>query len=205
MPTYSTRTPDSGWSQRPTRPLARRFDASRDASGIPSRRAKIGQKPAKVELRDRAPRAATHQARDRSDTTGNSPQTNHINTISALFPGGGGISSVCGSSADAPRSRAPSNLPHALDRGTPKPAADFTSGEIVAAPARQVLRTRKGRWGMPDQDELDAMTKAWTYAVLDALEAADDKTRLEIVRILCPAGFTIVPTDMVELPKEPKN
>ena len=46
---------------------------------------------------------------------------------------------------------------------------------------------------MPDQDELDAMTKAWTYAVLDALEAADEKTRLEIVRILCPAGFVIVP------------
>ena len=61
------------------------------------------------------------------------------------------------------------------------------------------------RWGMPDQDELDAMTKAWTYAVLDALEAADDKTRLEIVRILCPAGFTIVPTEVMEMPKGQKN
>jgi hypothetical protein len=58
---------------------------------------------------------------------------------------------------------------------------------------------------MPDQDELDAMTKAWTYAVLDALEAADEKTRLEIARILCPAGFVIVPTEMMEMPKEPKN
>jgi hypothetical protein len=48
---------------------------------------------------------------------------------------------------------------------------------------------------MPDQDEIDATTKAWTYAVLDALEAADDKIRLEIVRILCPAGFAIVPMD----------
>ena len=58
---------------------------------------------------------------------------------------------------------------------------------------------------MPDQDELDAMTKAWTYAVLDALEAADDKTRLEIVRILCPAGFVIVPAGTVDLPKQQKN
>jgi hypothetical protein len=46
---------------------------------------------------------------------------------------------------------------------------------------------------MPDQDDLDAMTKAWTYAVLDAAEAADEKTRLEIARILCPAGFVIIP------------
>jgi hypothetical protein len=58
---------------------------------------------------------------------------------------------------------------------------------------------------MPDQDELDAMTKAWTYAVLDALEAADEKTRLEIVRILCPAGFVIVPTETMNLPREQKN
>ena len=58
---------------------------------------------------------------------------------------------------------------------------------------------------MPDQDELDAMTKAWTYAVLDALEAADEKTRLEIVRILCPSGFAIVPAEAMEVPKEQKN
>jgi hypothetical protein len=45
---------------------------------------------------------------------------------------------------------------------------------------------------MPDQDDLDAVTKAWTYAVLDAAEAADEKTRLEIARILCPAGFVII-------------
>ena len=58
---------------------------------------------------------------------------------------------------------------------------------------------------MPNQDELDAMTKAWTYAVLDALEAADENTRLEIARILCPAGFVIVPTEAMELHKERKN
>jgi len=32
----------------------------------------------------------------------------------------------------------------------------------------------------------------WTYAVLDAVKAADENTRLEIVRVLCPAGFAIV-------------
>ena len=58
---------------------------------------------------------------------------------------------------------------------------------------------------MPDQDESDAMTKAWTYAVLDALEAADETTRLEIARILCPAGFVIVPTESLELPNRHKN
>jgi hypothetical protein len=41
-------------------------------------------------------------------------------------------------------------------------------------------------------DESDAMKKAWTYAVLDAVKAADENTRLEIARILCPAGFEIV-------------
>jgi len=59
---------------------------------------------------------------------------------------------------------------------------------------------------MPDQDEqLDAMTKAWTYAVLDALEAADEKTRLEIARILCPAGFVVVQMDTMEPTKDRKN
>jgi hypothetical protein len=62
-----------------------------------------------------------------------------------------------------------------------------------------------GGWTMPDQDDLDAMTKAWTYAVLDAAEAADEKTRLEIARILCPAGFMIVPTESMEPPKEQKT
>jgi hypothetical protein len=50
---------------------------------------------------------------------------------------------------------------------------------------------------MPDQDEFDATTKTWTYAVLDALEAADEKTRLEVARILCPRGFAIVPIQAV--------
>jgi hypothetical protein len=58
---------------------------------------------------------------------------------------------------------------------------------------------------VPDQDESDATTKAWTYAVLDALESADEATRLEIVRILCPAGFVVVPAELVELPNRQKN
>ena len=41
-------------------------------------------------------------------------------------------------------------------------------------------------------DESDALKKAWTYAVLNAVKAADENTRLEIARILCPAGFEIV-------------
>jgi hypothetical protein len=45
---------------------------------------------------------------------------------------------------------------------------------------------------MSIQSEYDAVTEAWTHAVLDALEAADENTRLELARILCPAGFQIV-------------
>ena len=51
---------------------------------------------------------------------------------------------------------------------------------------------------MSAQREDDAMTKAWTYAVLDALEAADENTRLEMVRILCPAGFEVVQVEVAE-------
>ncbi len=58
---------------------------------------------------------------------------------------------------------------------------------------------------MSDQHDRDATTKAWTYAVLDALEAADEKTRLEIVRILCPAGFVVVPRHHPESIKKRKN
>ena len=49
-------------------------------------------------------------------------------------------------------------------------------------------------WGgvMSNPEKNDAIKKAWTYAVLDAVEAADENTRLEIARILCPAGFEIV-------------
>jgi hypothetical protein len=55
------------------------------------------------------------------------------------------------------------------------------------------LRTRKVGGGvMSNPEKNDAMKKAWTYAVLDAVEAADENTRLEIARILCPAGFEIV-------------
>jgi hypothetical protein len=51
---------------------------------------------------------------------------------------------------------------------------------------------------MSIESEYDAVKEAWTHAVLDALEAADETTRLEVARILCPAGFEIVeagPTD----------
>ena len=55
------------------------------------------------------------------------------------------------------------------------------------------LRTRKVGGGvMSNPKKKDAMKKAWTYAVLDAIEAADENTRLEIARIFCPAGFEIV-------------
>jgi hypothetical protein len=71
-------------------------------------------------------------------TTGNSPQTNHIKNITALFPS----SSACSSFTDAPQPRASEYPLPALDRVTPKRVTDFTPGEIEAAPARQVLRTR---------------------------------------------------------------
>jgi hypothetical protein len=54
---------------------------------------------------------------------------------------------------------------------------------------------------MATQGENDAMTKAWTYAVLDALEAADENTRLEVARILCPPGFEIVQMEFAEAAK----
>jgi hypothetical protein len=54
---------------------------------------------------------------------------------------------------------------------------------------------------MSAQREDDAVTKAWTYAVLDALEAADEHTRLEIARILCPEGFRIVEMTVNKGPK----
>ena len=47
-------------------------------------------------------------------------------------------------------------------------------------------------WSDVKSGKNDAIKKAWTYAVLDAVEAADENTRLEIARILCPAGFEIV-------------
>jgi hypothetical protein len=138
-------------------------------------------------------------------TTDNSPQTNHIKNITSFFPCNGTISSVCGSCTLVPQPGAVRNLPGLLSGERP-------SASPVSRPVRSMQRRRDKycvrawwRWGMPDQDELDAMTKAWTYAVLDALEAADDKTRLEIVRILCPAGFVIVPADAVESPKQQKN
>jgi hypothetical protein len=47
----------------------------------------------------------------------------------------------------------------------------------------------------------DAMTQAWFDAVLDALVAADEMTRLEIARILCPAGFEIVADELTNARK----
>jgi hypothetical protein len=58
---------------------------------------------------------------------------------------------------------------------------------------------------MANQDDRDAVTKAWTYAVLDAIEAADETTRLEIAHILCPAGFIIVPVDRMRASKSSTN
>jgi hypothetical protein len=48
---------------------------------------------------------------------------------------------------------------------------------------------------MVTDDQADEMAQAWTYAVLDALEAAEPEIRLEVARILCPAGFIIVPNE----------
>jgi hypothetical protein len=88
--------------------------------------------------------------------------------------------------------------------------AERSSASPISSVLKSVRRRRAksrarggGGGAMPDQG--DAMTKAWTYAVLDALEAADETTRLEIARILCPAGFVIVPTELMELPKRQKN
>jgi hypothetical protein len=63
-------------------------------------------------------------------------------------------------------------------------------------PGAKLLKNRVESGGvlMLSPDESDAMKKAWTYAVLDAVKAADENTRLEIARILCPAGFEIVKT-----------
>jgi hypothetical protein len=129
----------------------------------------------------------------------------HIKNITSLFSRKWQALSVCGSSAAAPRQGAVGGQLRAPDRGTPKLISDFILAEIDDEPAHQMLRMRGGGGAMPDGSESDAMTKAWTYAVLDALEAADEMTRLEIARILCPAGFVIVPTEAIELSKRQKN
>ena len=65
---------------------------------------------------------------------------------------------------------------------------------LEICPGAKLLKNRVESGGvlMLSPDESDAMKKAWTYAVLDAVKAADENTRLEIARILCPAGFEIV-------------
>jgi hypothetical protein len=52
---------------------------------------------------------------------------------------------------------------------------------------------------MSSQGENDAVTETWTHAVLDALEAADQNTRLEVARILCPLGFEIVQVEVINV------
>ena len=54
---------------------------------------------------------------------------------------------------------------------------------------------------MSIQSEYDAVREAWTHAVLDALQAADEDTRLEVARILCPAGFEIVQAEPANGPR----
>jgi hypothetical protein len=122
------------------------------------------------------------------------------------FPWSGENSSACGCPARAPLSGAHGGVLRALVRGTPNCATDFTLAEIADGPGATSTEYARGGGGvMPDQDDVDAMTKAWTYAVLDALEAADEKTRLEIVRILCPAGFVIVPAETMRMPRDQQN
>jgi hypothetical protein len=108
--------------------------------------------------------------------TSNSPQTNHRKTITSFFPVAGllvRIGPPCatlfgGALCECPMGTFPDNAQ----------ACQRSSTAIEATPARQVLRTRVVEGVMPNQDERHAMTKAWTYAVLDALESADEKVRL---------------------------
>jgi hypothetical protein len=167
---------------------------------------------ARADARPQARRLQTpwpSQARSRTSmramgTTSNSPQTNHRKNITSFFPVAGLLvrfdppcTTLFGDAlCECQTASFPDNAQ----------ACPRSSTEIEAAPARHVSRTRMVEVGvMPNQDELDAMTKAWTYAVLDALESADEKTRLEIVRILCPAGFVVVPMDSVEPSKHREN
>jgi len=149
-------------------------------------------------------RAQPGKAKQQVCTTGSSPQTNHIKNITSFFP-------------DAPRQLFGSARPARHPMGGDECQAQRASlgvrpreSAIVCrdrgrAGAKSIVYAHGGGGVMRDQDELDAMTKAWTYAVLDALEAADEKTRLEIVRILCPAGFAVVPTAPVEPSEDRKN
>ena len=57
---------------------------------------------------------------------------------------------------------------------------------------------------MITRDVSDAMKRAWTFAVLDAVKAADENTRLEIARILCPAGFEIVEIEVIKAARKHK-
>ena len=136
--------------------------------------------------------------------SGGTPQTNHIKTISPYFsrdwsetrPPGRCASTLCTDARRGP--------------GWRSDDAQACAGSCVPrdhgrAGATCIAYAHGGGAVMPTQDERDAMTKAWTYAVLDALEAADDNIRLEIVRILCPAGFVVVPRDETEACGARKN
>jgi hypothetical protein len=72
-------------------------------------------------------------------------------------------------------------------------------GQVVALSGYAEPQGKGGT--MSSQGENDAVIESWTYAVLDALEAADENTRLEIARILCPMGFEIVRVDVINLLK----
>src|SRR6266853_6502873 len=79
------------------------------------------------------------------------------------------------------------------ERVNPSRRGGHTSAEFLGLVGDRQPADAQGRGGlMSTPDENDAMKKAWTYAVLDAVKAADENTRLEIARILCPAGFEIV-------------
>src|SRR6266478_4296361 len=85
-----------------------------------------------------------------------------------------------------------------ISRDRPRPsrqarAQGISRAKPLASWGDRQPANAQGRGGlMSTPDENEAMKKAWTYAVLDAIEAADENTRLEIARILCPAGFEIV-------------
>lgn len=149
-------------------------------------------------------RAQPCKGKQQECMTGNSPQTNHIKNITSFFP-------------DAPRqlfgSARPARHPHRGDECHARRGSLGVRPRVPAivcrdrgrAGAKSIAYAHGGGGVMRDQDELDAMTKAWTYAVLDALEAADEKTRLEIVRILCPAGFVVVPTAPADPSEDRRN
>jgi hypothetical protein len=129
------------------------FSSPRQRAAPPDPQCHTGEKVAASRgIRDVARetrRATTRRAGSRGpaetpsdNTTDNSPQTNHIKNISTVFLSNGETLSVRGLSADAVRQGAPASPVRVLARRTLRCVCDFATGEIVAAPARQVMRTR---------------------------------------------------------------